>query len=237
MKFKRTLITASMLLAASAANAAIITQFGDDVSFTYDDATAYGTGTVLDDHIFFTPTIMSAQSVDGAGINITSTTLNIDVTAITQGYDMSLVSLFENGDYRLIGGTNVGGGASVDAQSFFSVRSLTTSCGLPPCVSTSLYSAGSLGDTAGNLALWNMGGTVDLTGVQGWGNDTSLRLTIQNNLTATTTSTGELAFIQKKFSISIPGVPGVPAVPVPAAAWLFGSGLIGLVAVARRKAS
>jgi len=29
--------------------------------------------------------------------------------------------------------------------------------------------------------------------------------------------------------------PGVPAIPVPAAAWLFGSGLLGLVGVARRK--
>ncbi len=28
----------------------------------------------------------------------------------------------------------------------------------------------------------------------------------------------------------------VPAVPVPAAVWLFGSGLVGLIAVARRKA-
>ncbi len=32
------------------------------------------------------------------------------------------------------------------------------------------------------------------------------------------------------------GVPAVSAVPVPAAVWLFGSGLLGLVGVARRKA-
>mgnify|MGYP001822172718 CR=1 FL=1 len=35
--------------------------------------------------------------------------------------------------------------------------------------------------------------------------------------------------------LSIYGTPAVPEVPVPAAAWLFGSGLIGLVGVARRK--
>ncbi len=35
----------------------------------------------------------------------------------------------------------------------------------------------------------------------------------------------------------IEGAVGVPAVPVPAAVWLFGSGLIGLVGVARRKKS
>ena len=33
----------------------------------------------------------------------------------------------------------------------------------------------------------------------------------------------------------IEGAVGVPAVPVPAAVWLFGSGLIGLVGIARRK--
>jgi len=30
-------------------------------------------------------------------------------------------------------------------------------------------------------------------------------------------------------------VTGTPAVPVPAAVWLFGSGLIGLIGIARRK--
>ena len=33
----------------------------------------------------------------------------------------------------------------------------------------------------------------------------------------------------------IEGAVDVPAVPVPAAVWLFGSGLIGLVGIARRK--
>ena len=37
-------------------------------------------------------------------------------------------------------------------------------------------------------------------------------------------------------SVTITGVdPGTPAVPVPAAVWLFGSGLLGLVGVARRR--
>ena len=35
----------------------------------------------------------------------------------------------------------------------------------------------------------------------------------------------------------IEGAVGVPAVPVPAAVWLFGSGLLGLVGIARRKRS
>jgi len=39
----------------------------------------------------------------------------------------------------------------------------------------------------------------------------------------------------EKFNITVNGVAAVSAVPVPAAVWLFGSGLLGLVGVARRK--
>jgi hypothetical protein len=42
----------------------------------------------------------------------------------------------------------------------------------------------------------------------------------------------------EKFNVTLNGVAAVvPEVPVPAAVWLFGSGLIGLVGVARRKRS
>ena len=39
----------------------------------------------------------------------------------------------------------------------------------------------------------------------------------------------------EKFNITVNGTAAAPAVPVPAAVWLFGSGLLGLVGVARRK--
>jgi hypothetical protein len=93
-----------------------------------------------------------------------------------------------------------------------------------------LYDTGALADTGGSLALWNISSSLNLNDVSGWGSDTEVRLTVQNLLTAETTALGENAFIQKKFSISI------PQIPVPAAVWLFGSGLIGLIRVAGRKA-
>ena len=37
------------------------------------------------------------------------------------------------------------------------------------------------------------------------------------------------------FHILVPGAGGMPIIPIPAAVWLFGSGLIGLIGVARRK--
>jgi len=216
---KYSLATTSLLL-AFASQAATITQLGDNVSFTYEDSTAYGTGNVIGDTIFFTPLSFSAQSSNGAGVDFTTATLNIDVLATTQGYNMSSFTLYEDGDYRVDGS-----GASAAADGFFRATSLTTLCS-GPCQDTVLFDAGTLASTGVNNALWDMGGSLDLS----WGSDTKVRLTIQNNLTAETTESGENAFIQKKFSVTI------PQVPVPAAVWLFGSGLLGLVGVARRKA-
>lgn len=213
-----------LTLASSATNAAIITQFGDDVSFTYDDATLYGTGVIFGNSIFFTPAAFLAESLDGAGLDTTTTTLNIDVNATTDGFSMTNFTIFEDGDYRL-----KGSGASVAADGFFRAISLTTPCGSPPCQATVLFDAGTLADTGGALDLWSMGASLDLSSVTGWGSDTDVRLTVQNTLTAETLASGEIAFIQKKFSITIPGV------PIPAAVWLFGSGLLGLIGIGRRK--
>jgi len=215
-------IVGVLSLGVASTNAATITQFGDDVSFTYDDSTLYGTGVIFGNSIFFTPIAFLAESLDGAGLDTATATLNIDVHATTSGYSMSNFTIFEDGDYRL-----KGSGASVDADGFFRATSLTTACGLPPCQDTVLFDAGTFADTGGAFDLWNMGGSLNLS----WGSDTDVRLTVQNNLTAETLASGEIAFIQKKFSITIPGV------PVPAAVWLFASGLLGLIGVARRKAT
>jgi len=223
----------TLLSIATPTNAAMITQFGDDVKFEYDNATAYGIGTVTGNAIFFTPTTILAESTDDGGLATFHATINIDVTATTTGFSMASFTLLESGDYQLDGGTDVGGGASVDAQGFFQVSSNTSITGCPGptdlCQGTATYGVGALPDTADVATTWDMGGTINLGDTTGWGSDTSVNLTIQNNLSAETTALGEHAFIQKKFSVSI------PQVPVPAAVWLFGSGLIGLIGIARRK--
>ena len=208
--------------AMATASAATITQFGDDVGFTYDNATLYGTGVVFGNSIFFTPAAFLAESLDGAGLDTSTATLNIDINATTDGFSMNNFTIYEDGDYRL-----KGSGASVSADAFFRATSLTTACGFPPCQDEVLFDAGTLTDADGALALWDMGASLNLF----WGNDTDVRLTVQNTLTAETLASGEIAFIQKKFSITI------PEVPVPATVWLFGSGLLGLIGVARRKTS
>jgi hypothetical protein len=224
--FKKTILLSSLLF-ASAAQSAIITQYGTDISFTYSDSTLFGTGNVVGNSISFLPTNFLAESLNGIGAVSLTDTLNVTVQSTTAGYAMNMFTLAELGDYRLSGAT-----ASVDASSRFMAVSGTTSCGTLACSDSGIFSAGTLANATGALTDWNLGGTLDLAATAGWGSDTKVILQLQNNLLASTGAQGEVAFIQKKL-----GGVGITVnpVPVPAAVWLFGSGLIGLVGLARRK--
>ncbi len=59
-----------------------------------------------------------------------------------------------------------------------------------------------------------------------------------SNVTSVGTNTYNVAFENQAgdfFVVDVKAQPDVPQVPVPAAVWLFGSGLIGLVGIARRR--
>ncbi len=221
-------IVLSSLLVVTTAQSAIITQNGTDISFTYDDSTMFGIGTVVGNSISFLPTNFLAESYGVATPDSSTDTLKVTIESFTAGYTMDMFTLAEFGDYRLDGAT-----ASADASAWFLVDSATTSCGGFACTDSDIFSTGPLADTAGVLAAWSLGGTLDLANTVGWGSDTKVILQLQNNLLAKTATAGDVAFIQKKKGgIGIT----VNPVPVPAAVWLFGSGLIGLVGLARRKA-
>lgn len=222
---KNTIVLSSLLLATSAQSAPI-TQYGTDISFTYDDSTLFGTGTVVGNSISFLPVNFSAESLNDAGAVTSTDTLNVIIESTTANYTMSMFTLAETGDYRL------DGGASADASAWFLVESKTTNCGSFACTDSDIFSTGALADTNGVLTDWSLGGTLDLASTADWGSDTKVTLQLQNNLLVEAASTGDVAFIQKKQGgIGIT----VNPVPVPAAVWLFGSGLIALVGLARRK--
>jgi len=227
-KLTTALLTCSALFAA-APNAATVTLYGADVSFTFDDSSLFGAANVVGNSIFFQPTNFKAESLNGAGSVSPGigNTLTVDVEATTIGYDMSSFLLVEQGDYELSGTS-----AGVSASGRLGVASNTTICGLYiTCNDANIFNVTGL-DTVGALTEWNASTLVDLADTIGWGSDTSVQLSLQNNLLATTTEAGDDAMIQKKF-----GAIGIEVnpVPVPAALWLFGSGLIGLAAFARRK--
>jgi len=232
MKKLTTALLACSALFTAASNAAIVTINGADVSFTYDDSTVFGSANVVGNSIFFQPTNFIAESLNDAGAVSLRETLTIDVQATTTGYDMSSFLLAEQGDYQLKGSSS-----SVSASGRLGVASMTTATcgtfGIMVCNDFNIFNvANSDLNTVGALTAWNGSTSVDLADTIGWGSDSFVQLSLQNNLSATSTVIGDEAMIQKKF-----GAIGITVnpVPVPAALWLFGSGLIGLAAFVKRK--
>lgn len=227
-KLTSTLLACCALFTATS-NAAIVTLNGTDVSFTYDDSSLFGAASVVNNSIFFQPANFKAESLNGAGAVAASSTLIIDVQATTIGYDMSSFMLVEQGDYMLSGASS-----SVSASGRLGVASMTSTCAYNiVCNDSSIFNVASTDlDTIGTLTDWSGSTSVDLADTIGWGSDSFVQLSLQNNLLATTTAGSDNAMIQKKF-----GAIGITVnpVPVPAALWLFGSGLIGIAAFAKRK--
>lgn len=222
----------ALLCACLSAQAATVTVTGDDVQFTYDDTSVFGTASVVDNSIFFLPTDFKAESLNGDGVATANATLRIRIEVITDGFALRELRLLEQGDYL-----HNGAGASVQQNGQLAVTSLTQICGgLFPCRSTALFGAGPL-TVQGALTEWSAAATVDLGDDPAWGADTLVDIQLENLLTATTLNpaVGEQAFIEKKFAAV--GVLLEPvAIPVPAAFWLFGSAL-ALLRLRRRSTS
>jgi hypothetical protein len=223
----KTLACSALLLGSSAVPAAMITLNGTNVSFTYDDSipSFFGTPMVSGDAIYFTPTNFKAISLNGAGSVITSSTFNIVVTA-HQGVTMGALNLQERGDYSLSGN-----GSSVDLGG--QLRAFDISNPLNVEDSSFITTSSDLTLNHGNWV-----GTAGINlGTAQWLNATSINMTLENILTATTIDFPSAAFIEKKFvgvGITVGSVPP-SEVPVPTAAWLFGSGLVAMVGIARRQ--
>jgi len=210
------------------ANAAVVTECGTNVCFTYDNSTLFGSANIVGNNIFFLPTEFVASSTDGTGSEITNETLEIRIEAYTPDYDMTQFLLVEQGDYQLNGE-----GAWVSASGQLRVTSVAKTCPVGGfdfiCTDNDTFNTGPL-DVQGVLTDWEGTGQVDLGDTAGWGSDTAVIMTLENVLQASTLENGETAFIEKKLA----GV-GIQVVPVPAAVWLFGSALAGMAAWSRRR--
>jgi len=210
-----------LVFGALSASAAIVSVDGDNVRFTYDNSTLYGSAIVVGDAILFTPTGFAAESLNGSGLDQEIEMLNIQVEIITAGYWLEDFQLVEQGDYILDGA-----GATAAVSGIFEVSSNTNAN-----VESNSFDAGPL-TVQGALTEWSAGSMISLGDTPGWATDTDVDLDITNTLSATTSAPGEQSRVQKKLGgVGIQ----ITAVPVPAAVWLFGSGLVGLLGWARRK--
>jgi hypothetical protein len=140
------------------------------------------------------------------------------------GYQFITVAVAEEGDYQVNGL-----GASVISAGNLTVTDTNNAA---TTATTTMASSG-LGMNNGLLQAWSSIGQFDLS-TQTWDNVTSINLSLTSILTASTSTLGEYAFIQNKFVggglVTIETSP----VPVPAAIWLFASGLFGIIGLARR---
>jgi len=218
----------SLLGLCANAHAVIIHLPGSTVDFYYDDEqpsmAAFGTLSAVGDSIFANPTGFRAVSDDGGSVGF-SAEGTITVVAKT-GYQFSAVGVEQQGDYKVNGA-----GASVSVVGDLTV---TDSNNAATTENIIMVNSG-LGINDGNLQSWSSFGSFDLS-TPLWDSVNSFELTLDNILSASTSTLGESAFIENKFvgggMVTIETV-----VPVPAALWLFVSGLFGLIGLARRTKS
>lgn len=239
-KFVLTAGVAAALLAMSPAQAVTQTYCGPNLCYQYDDAQAaaalYGLPSFSGDDAYFTPTVFEARSVDGVGIHTATNTDFVDGTwvfskiwTLNPANEIGTIFAYEEGDYEV----NYAGG-EVHGDLYLSALGLNA-------IEATIIDTDSVDFYGPAAGLWDMIAvlTPQATFTQLANN---MSLTIQNQLsayTANTTVGSELAYIEKKLILQIntllPSEPPV-VIPVPAAAWLFGSGL-GILGWLRRRSA
>lgn len=215
---------------AGAAPAATVTQCGPSICYQYDATqaavAALGLPTLAGDSVFFTPSPapFQAQSLNGAGIAVADATFVFEKVfshdgSQVEGTGLEILSVTteESGDYRLVGGD------FVDVTLFLQAVNLVDAAQVDDTFS--FFAAGD----SGGFQDWSLAGALTPAASFAAAAD-RIRLTVQNTLLASTSATGQLAEIEKKFVVT------VATVPVPGAVWLLASGLAAAGALRRRTA-
>lgn len=214
------------MLSPTIANSAIVhIGSGDTVDFYYDDedpgTMAFGTMQISGDTIFATPSTFQTTALNGVGTTSFSNTGSVIVMA-KDGFSFSSVDILEGGTY------NTTGNGTVDVTS--SIRVMDSD--FIPRQETNFLNISDL--TASGANSWEGDFSYDMTTGM-WDSTNSIQLTLSTMLTAVSPDAGSIATINQTLAGSSMGMSISTVVPVPAAAWLFFSGLVGLAGFARRK--
>ncbi|MDH5766711.1 MAG: VPLPA-CTERM sorting domain-containing protein [Gammaproteobacteria bacterium] len=218
-------LTASLVLPVTAHSAIVHLGSGNTVDFYYDNADpgtlAYGTLQISGDTVYATPTTFETSALNGEGTSLFTNTGSVIVIA-KDGYSFAGVDILEGGTYNTTvnGYVNVESSLQViDSDNFFTRE-------------TNFLNISDL--TASGLNTWEGYLSYDMTTAM-WNNTNSIELTLTNWLYATSPDADSTAVINKTLAGSSIGMSITTVVPVPAAIWLFGSGLIALSGFARRR--
>jgi hypothetical protein len=226
------------LIAVSPAHAAIQTITGTNFDLVYDDTKLglFGAPSLAGNNIFFTPNSFKAESLNGAGIVTTNSTINGMQLVAKNGFQFGSIDLTEFGDYLMR-----------DAESFVSVNgqlrafdganfaATNTSASLIVSSTTPLNIIDGFNhDWLAAASITNA--TASKSGLTGWlSNASVVNITVENLLTAYTEAGPgpEQAFIEKK-AIGV-GLVVTSAVPEPGVWSSLSAGLFLLSMMASRR--
>ncbi len=216
------------LAGAHQANAATVNLCGPNVCYDYDDTQAAisitGLPTLVGDSVTFLPPDFRAESANGAGWDIvTANFLFSRVYTVNPLDEITLFSVWEELDHQII--TD----GEVEATLYTQARS---NHGAFPTDVIGISTTSSFldtGDTGGVIVSGLSALLYPAASFTGPADD--MQVGIQNTLRAYTDASGQVAFIQKKFTLA---TNTAEAVPVPTAIWLFGSALGALRMLRRR---
>jgi len=216
----------SLISACTLCNAATVHLAGSTVDFYYDDAqpgmSAYGSLSAIGNSIFAQSVNLSADASNGSSASINA--LGSITIVAHSGYSFDSMQVAQFGDYSLSGA-----GASINVSGTLSVEDSNNST----TSSSNTLSISGLGLNDSQTHEWQAIAGFDLSSAM-WSNVSSIELSLDTLLSASTLSNGESAFTESKFVGGGMVTIETTVVPVPAAVWLFGSGLLGLASIARR---
>jgi hypothetical protein len=237
-----------LALSGMPAQAALVTLCGNTICYEYNDdagvnagITLYGAPTLLanSDTLKFAPTAFEADSDPGTPAiptpTQTATFLFSSVYAKNGTDEIGTIEISEDGDYQILGDASVSAELQVRVTDIVDNLPVVPTQGFPEeILDIQLFSSST--DTGLAFAPWSLGSMVspatvftDLA--------SNVEVSIQNTLQAVSGSGGGYAYIAKKLLLTVSAAtpPTNTEVPVPAAAWLFASGLGAMGWFRRRK--
>jgi hypothetical protein len=248
-RYYRLGVAALALLACGAASAANVgpaatgtslTDAGSDftVLVTSATGTSFGTVTLINDALSFTPSAFTSNVVIGAGSGQLTGVITLLLTPTSADRLISATALKELGDYWL---DNSGGTARMLGASYQLVaRNASGNTNFSQVIQNT-NSANTQGPSPlavtgfGNNTAWGLAGSIAGGAAGGWAPTagSAVVVTIQNNL-YWNIGAGNAGFIQKKDAAMTLNVQA-STVPLPASAWLLLPGVGLLASFARRR--